>query len=133
MKGLPPRITETSRPFWDGLERGEIRLQQCSGCKRFVFYPRRHCPHCGGRDLQWTLASETPVLYSWTIAEAPVSAAYQHLVRPILAVAELHGVHLPTSIVDTEPERIRIGMKLQPVFDRTTYPGTTLLQFKAAD
>lgn len=59
-----------------------------------------------------------------------VSAAFAHLVRPVLAVAELHGVHIPTSLVDTAPEQIVIGMPLQPVFDHETYSGFTLLRFR---
>jgi hypothetical protein len=39
-------------------------------------------------------------------------------------------VHLPTSIVETPPEEIRIGMELRPVFYRTSYSGVTLLRFR---
>jgi uncharacterized protein len=133
MQGLPPRITPVSAPYWQALNADEIRLQQCGNCRRFVFYPRQHCCYCGGRSLQWTSAWDTPRLYTWTIAAVPVSAAFEHLQRPILAVAELHGVHLPTSVVETQLDRVRIGMKLQPVFDRASYPGVTLLRFRGAD
>jgi uncharacterized protein len=129
MQGLSPRITPLSAPYWQALDHEQIRLQKCCDCGRFVFYPRSHCPFCASRSLEWAIASDTPRLYTWTIAERPVSAAFQHLRRPILAVAELHGVHLPTSIVETPPEEIRIGMELRPVFDRTSYPGVTLLRF----
>lgn len=133
MDGLPPRMTAVSRPYWDALNRDQISLQQCCDCKRFIFYPRRHCPHCAGRSLEWKDVCETATLYTWTIAEAPVSIAFQHLHRPVLAVAELLGTHVPTSIIKTSPERIKIGMKLSPVFDRATYPGITLLRFKAIE
>jgi uncharacterized OB-fold protein len=51
MRGLPPLISEVSQPYWQGLDAGEIRLQCRAGCNRSVFYPRRHCPHCSGRNL----------------------------------------------------------------------------------
>jgi uncharacterized OB-fold protein len=82
------------------------------------------------RDLTWLAATDTASLYTWSVAEAAVSAAFAHLVRPVLAVAEIHGVHIPTSLVDTAAEKIAIGMPLQPVFDHETYAGFTLLRFR---
>jgi uncharacterized protein len=133
MNGLPPRITSVAKPYWEGLQKGEgeIRLQQCDRCKRFVFYPRNHCPYCAGRELLWKVVEESATLYTWTVAEVPVSAAFQHLVRPVLAVADLRGAHLPTTLIETDPQQITIGMQLQPVFDRASYPGITLLRFRA--
>jgi uncharacterized OB-fold protein len=130
--GLAPLTTEVSRPYREALAREEIAFQQCLSCQRYVFYPRRHCPHCGGRRLEWRRVEAVATLYTWSIAEIPVSAAYTHLRKPVLAVAELHGVHLPTTLVDTPRKLIRIGMPLEPVFDRATYPGFTLLRFRGS-
>jgi uncharacterized OB-fold protein len=130
MDGLPPLNTAVSRPFLEALEREEIAIQQCLTCQRYVFYPRRHCPHCGSRRLEWRPVAAVATLYTWSIAEVSVSGAFTHLQRPVLAVAELHGVHLPTSLVDTPLAVIKIGMPLQPVFDRETYVGVTLLRFR---
>ena len=130
VRGLPPRATPTSRTYWSALAREEICLPNCRSCGRFFFYPRVFCPHCTSRDLTWLPATEPASLYTWSIAEVAVSAAFAHLVRPVLAVAELHGVHIPTSLVETAPERIVIGMPLQPVFDHETYSGFTLLRFR---
>jgi uncharacterized protein len=130
MDGLMPLTTEVSRPYVEALAREEIALQQCLACQRYVFYPRRHCPHCASRRLEWRRVEAPASLYTWSIAEVPVSAAFTHLRRPVLAVAELHGVHLPTTLVDTPQGSIRIGMLLEPVFDRETYAGFTLLRFR---
>ncbi len=130
MKGLPPRISPVSEPWWAALDRGEIVMQTCDDCDRRIFYPRIHCPHCFGRSVRWTPVTETPTLFTFAKAEASVSPAFDHLGPVILAVADFAGAHVPTSIVDTHEEDIGIGMALAPVFDRTSYPGHTLLRFK---
>jgi hypothetical protein len=132
MQGLPPRINEHNRPWWDGLDRGVIVMQRCDDCARLVFYPRIHCPHCFGRSLSWTEVDETPTLFTWAKAEASVSPAFDHLGPVILAVADFAGAHVPTSLVDTAEADVKIGMKLVPVFDRESYPGATLLRFRGA-
>ena len=133
MKGLPPRISAFSQPWWDALDREEIVMQRCDDCARLVFYPRPLCPHCHGRSLSWTEVVETPTLFTWAKAEASVSPAFDHLGPVILAVADFAGAHVPTSLVDTPEEAARIGMRLEPVFDRESYPGHTLLRFRALE
>jgi uncharacterized OB-fold protein len=130
MKGLPPRIHAFNRPWWDGLDRDAIVMQRCGDCERLVFYPRIHCPHCFGRNLSWEEVSETPTLFTWARAEASVSPAFDHLGPVLLAVADFAGAHVPTSLVDTPEEAVKVGMKLAPVFDRDSYPGVTLLRFR---
>jgi len=130
MQGLPPRQTLIAQPFWAALAADTIVLPFCRACSKFFFYPRNFCPHCGSRDTAWHGATLPATLYSFTIAEVPVSAAFTHLTRPVLAVAELHGVHLPTTVIDTVVEDIVIGAALAPVFDHTAYPNVTLLRFR---
>ena len=129
--GAPPVVTEVSRPWWDALARGEVAVQSCRGCEQWVFYPRPFCPHCGRRELTWRVVDPAATLSTWTIAEAPVSPHFAHLVRPVLAVAELTiGIRVPTTLVDVDPDAVRIGMPLAPVFDPATYPGDTLLRYR---
>ena len=61
-----------------------------------------------------------------------MSPAFAHLHRPVLAVAEIAGVHIPTTLVEVNPGQVSIGMSLDPVYDGSAYPGITLLRFKPA-
>lgn len=65
-----PAITPNAetKPFWDGISIGELRLQRCADCSRAVFYPRVVCPHCFGDRLSWFTASGTGTVYSYTVA-----------------------------------------------------------------
>jgi uncharacterized OB-fold protein len=132
MKGLPPRINEANRPWWEGLDREAIVMPRCDDCHRLIFYPRIHCPYCFSRNVSWAEVTEAPTLFTWAKAEHSVSPAYDHLGPIILAVADFAGAHVPTTIVDTAEQDIEVGMTLIPVFDRESYPGFTLLRFKGA-
>lgn len=133
MNGAPPLITEVSRPWWDALARGEVSVQQCAACAHWVFYPRAFCPACSGRELVWRTVDPAATLYTWSVARVAVAPAFAHLEQPILAVAELGiGIRVPTSLCDIQPEEVRIGMALAPVFDGDTYPGVTLLRYRPA-
>jgi uncharacterized OB-fold protein len=130
-QGHPPRISETSRPWWEALAREQLSLQRCDSCQRFVFYPRIHCPHCGGLSLTWRPHEGSGVLYTWSAAAAPVSPAFAHLKRPILAIVELApDVRVPTTLVGIDEKDVRIGMALRPVFDHDSYEGVTLLRYR---
>jgi len=54
-----PRLTAINQPFLRGSNRDELWLQRCvqPTCRKFVFYPRVCCPHCGAGALTWEQAT----------------------------------------------------------------------------
>ena len=57
-----------SRPYWEGLVQGELRIQRCNACSKAVFYPRSICPYCHADSLSWIVASGKGTIYSYTVA-----------------------------------------------------------------
>ncbi len=55
-----------SQVYWEGIARGELRIQRCAACTRYVFYPRSICPHCFSDRLSWVVASGKGTIYSYT-------------------------------------------------------------------
>jgi uncharacterized OB-fold protein len=68
-----PRINSINRPFWEGCSSGELRLQRCldKACRKWVYFPRVCCPHCGGGDLAWETASGRGAIVSFTVVRRP--------------------------------------------------------------
>ena len=133
MNGSPPLVSAIARPWWEALARDEIVMQRCDACAAWVFYPRPFCPACGSRSLHWAPVEHSATLYTWSVARVPVAPQFAFLGTPVLAVAEFgNGMRVPTSLVDVDPVDVRIGMALDPIFDRSTYPGTTMLRFRPA-
>lgn len=72
----PPRVTEFTRPFWDGLAAGTLSTTRCTGCGHMTFPPKPVCPECWASDLEWVELSGKGTLYSFTeVSAAPSTFA----------------------------------------------------------
>lgn len=106
-KILPPD-TELSRPFWEGCREGELRLQHCSSCERFQFYPRIVCSHCDAGTLSWQPVSGRGQLASFTVVRRGISRAYE--APYVVALIDLdEGPRMMSSLVGCEPEDVAVG------------------------
>ena len=114
---LPPLVIDSdSRPYWEGLAQGELRIQRCDACSRYVFYPRAICPHCSAEKLSWITATGQGTIYSYTVAHQAFGP-YADEVPFVVAIVELEeGVRMMTRIVDTPPEQVRIGAAVHVTF-----------------
>lgn len=123
-----PHPTEISAPYWEGLKAHEVRIQQCDR-GHSLFFPRTHCPTCGSRSLKWSVVSGEGTLYSFTIARIPTMPEFTDEMPQALAVVELkEGVRINTTMVGVDPEALKIGMQVRPVFDDRPVE-VTLLRF----
>ena len=113
-KTLPP-LTPLAMPYFDGCKAGVLRLQQCTKCQKFQFYPRTICSHCTSEKLQWQDASGTGVIASFTVVRKGVSAAYEApYVVALIDLAE--GPRLMSTLIDVEPEDVAIGLPVRVDF-----------------
>ncbi len=132
-----PHATPVTRPFWDGLAEGQVRIQRCDDCHGWVFYPRSHCSHCLSDRLSWQTVSGAATLYSFTITRQATAPFFVDEVPQRLAVVELdEGVRMTSTLVDVADADIHIGMRLRPVFAAVTPEGAAqpvyLLRFAPA-
>lgn len=102
-----------SRPYWEGLAQGELRIQRCDACARAIFYPRALCPHCFSERLLWIVASGKGTIYSYTVAHQAFGP-FATETPFVVAIVELEeGVRMMTRIVDASRERITVGATVQ--------------------
>lgn len=105
-----------SRPYWEGLAQGELRIQRCDACARAVFYPRALCPHCFSERLSWIVASGKGTIYSYTVAHQAFGP-FATETPFVVAIVELEeGVRMMTRIFDASRERITVGATVQVTF-----------------
>jgi uncharacterized OB-fold protein len=99
---VPPRTPETEE-FWNGTQRGELRIQRCDDCARHYFFPRPFCPRCGSTSVEWTTVSGRGRLLSYVINERPVPPADAD--PQVVALVELaEGPRMMTNIVGVPPD-----------------------------
>jgi uncharacterized protein len=127
-----PQPTALSTPFWEGARKNQIRVQKCQTCGHSQHPPRPLCGECWSDDLQWIACGGKGSVFSYTVCHWPTIASFKGDAPYIIAIVELpEGVRLTTNIVDCPPDRIKIGLDVQVVFEKAT-DDVTLIKFRPA-
>jgi len=71
-----PVSSELSRPYWNGVAAGQLRLQACGRCGVVRHYPRLLCDRCYSDAVVWRTASGRGRIHSWTVAHHPYHPAF---------------------------------------------------------
>ena len=127
-----PRPNALSLPFWDGLRRHELLLQQCTACAHVWFPPSTRCPKCLSSEYGWSRAGGRGRVWSWIVMWQRYFPAFEADIPYNVAYVELEeGPRLMTNIVDVENDAIYCDMPVQVVFEDVT-PEITLPKFRPA-
>ena len=122
-RGLLPKPTPESQPYWDGLRRHELCLPYCAACDVYEFYPRPFCRRCFSWDVEWRQLRGSGTLYSYAINYRP-APGFEDQVPYVIAVVELdEGPRMMTNLlldVMPEPGRIPVGAPVTIVYDDVT-------------
>ncbi len=137
MTARPPRPmpvpTPTSQPYWDALAAHRVRIQYSPSLGEYVFYPRVISPHTLVDDLEWREISGMGRLYTFTVAERPVSPHFADDVPQLLAVVQWdEGPRCTTEIVDATVHDLEVGMRMEPVFCDYPQHAITMLRYRPA-
>jgi uncharacterized OB-fold protein len=109
---VPDRDTQ---PFWDGCSRGELVVQQCGACGKWLWQPRPVCSSCQTPEPVWKRVSGNGRIASWTVMRPPTLPAYAEMVPFVVLLVELdERVRLLGYLVDLEqsPQNRRRGGRL---------------------
>jgi uncharacterized OB-fold protein len=66
-EGIPPEVTEETRPFWEGTAGQQLLVEQCQRCAAFIFPPRGVCRFCWSRELRFVDIPGPGGIYSFTV------------------------------------------------------------------
>jgi uncharacterized OB-fold protein len=118
--GLPlPRLTPESAFFWSAAAGDRLSILRCGSCRLFVHPPTPQCRRCGSQDLAPEAVSGRGTLWSFTTShqqllpeiEVPYTIA-------LVALDEQDDLHLTSRLVGVAPDDVRIGLRLQVLFEQ---------------
>jgi uncharacterized protein len=113
-----PVPDDLSAPFFDGARDGRIMLQHCTGCTKWSFPVRERCPHCFASKLEWRPASGRGTLYTFTIMHQVMNPGFASSVPYNVAQIDLEeGVRMVSNVIGVGNDELKIGMKLEAVFE----------------
>ena len=119
--GPLPEPTRDSQPYWEGLRESRLLLQTCSECNVIRHYPRPMCSQCHSMKSEWTEASGTGQVHSWTITHHPFHPAFKESVPYVLVTVDLdEGVRMQSRFRGVEPTDLRIGLAVEVAFEAVT-------------
>ncbi|MCL6600184.1 MAG: Zn-ribbon domain-containing OB-fold protein [Alicyclobacillus macrosporangiidus] len=128
---LPSKLPE-ARPYWDGIDHGELRLQKCKRCGRLSSVPQLVCPQDGSTGFEWVKASGKGVVHTFTVNPAHPHLAFQAECPYVIAIVRLaEGVYCYTriNVPPDQVQRVRIGMPVRAVFVNVS-PDQKLVYFE---
>lgn len=126
-----PEPDETSRFYWEAAEAGQLSVQRCSSCQRYLFPPSVACPRCLTDTLVPTPVSGRGRVHAFTVARQAFDPSFE--VPYVLALVELEEdpeVRILTNLVQTDPAAVTGGAPVEVVFERRG--ATALPQFRLA-
>lgn len=107
-----------SAPFFDGARQGRLMLQCCAACGKWSFPVRERCPHCFAAKLEWRQASGRGTLYTFAIMHQVMNPGFAGAVPYNIAQIDLEeGVRMTSNVVGIPNNALKIGMKLEAVFE----------------
>ncbi|TDV57741.1 Zn-ribbon domain-containing OB-fold protein [Actinophytocola oryzae] len=128
-----PTPTDLSRPFWDGLADGALRLQRCTACGHLRNPIATVCPQCLSSDYEWEALSGRGTVFSTVVFHQVYNKAFATEVPYNVSIVELaEGPHLLSNVVGVPPGEVRVGDAVQVTFTEVA-PGVTIHQFRHED
>ncbi len=117
---IRPMVNRDSAYFWEGTQKGELRIQSCNACGALRHPPGPACPACGALDRGYVVASGLGTVFSYVVhrhppvpgKELPIVIALIDLDEGVRMVGEVAGF-----VRSGQDDRIEIGMRLRVDFN----------------
>lgn len=114
-----PETQPWSKPFWEGTKQGKLLIQHCKDCNVNIFYPRKVCPECWSKNMDWITASGKAKVYMFSTAYDMVEPKFMADLPYTVAYVNLEeGIRMMTRIVECDPADIHIDMEVEVVFHK---------------
>jgi len=111
--------------FWRNIRsRYNLVGAKCLNCNEVYFPPRNLCPKCRrmSKIEEFKFSGKGEILTYTVIHSAPLG--FEGQVPYVMAIIQLdEGPKLTAQIVDCDPEKVRIGMRVEKVFRKIREDG----------
>jgi uncharacterized protein len=112
-----PTIVKQTEPYWAAAREGKLLLQLCGGCKQYQVHYRSFCCFCWSGEVEDIFARGTGTVFTYTVVHRNRAPGFAEAVPYVAALVELsEGVKVLTNIVNCEPERVHIGLRVRVSF-----------------
>ncbi len=110
-------MSDASRPFWTGGATGQLLIQWCDVCERWLHPPAERCPVCAGA-VEPRAVSGDGTVFTFTVNRQPFNPAVA--VPYVIAIVELveqAGLRFTTNVVGCDVDDVYLGMPVSVEFE----------------
>tara|TARA_R110002049_G_scaffold236540_2_gene409666 strand:- start:496 stop:933 length:438 start_codon:yes stop_codon:yes gene_type:complete len=114
IKRIVPKVDTyvTTKPFWDAAAQRVLKMQRCLDTNRFQHPPRPVSVFTGSQNLGWAEVSGFGTIYALTVLNMSTPELAGRTPLPAATIELDEGVRLIANLVQTEPEKMRIGARV---------------------
>ena len=127
-----PRIDPDHLPWWEGLHRHELLVQECPACRRCVFPPQPACPYCRSLERGWRRSSGRGEVYSWVIMHRASHPWFADRIPYAVVLVEMEEGFRVVGSIDCPLEQLRDGLPVEVGFEDVD-ERITLLRFRPSE
>jgi len=104
----------------DAAARGELAIQRCRACRRWIHFPEAACPACGSADLAFEPVSGEGKVETFSVIHKSFVPEFQGREPYVIAwigLPEQPGLRVFGNVVGVAPEDVSIGMAVEVFFE----------------
>ena len=109
---LRPPLGHDNAWWWEGIEKGELRIQRCKSCAALRHPPRPMCGRCQSTDWDWVVSKGAGSVYSYVVLHHPPIPGYEFPL-PVALIDLDEGTRLVANVNGCKPAELRIGLRVQ--------------------
>lgn len=114
-------MSELGQPYWDGAARGELVIQRCCDCGRWIHFPEPACPSCGSGRLDFAPVSGDGTVETFSVIYRSFVADFAGRTPYVIAwigLPEQAGLRVFANVTGCEPSEVAIGMPVEVCFEQ---------------
>jgi acetyl-CoA acetyltransferase/uncharacterized OB-fold protein len=112
-------VTPETEFFWTSGADGQLRVQECESCAALIHPPQPVCRYCRGHQLRVRAVSGFATLIGFTVSHRfTVAGLPSPYIVAQVALEEDPRVRLTTNAVGCDPAGLRLGMRMEVVFEQ---------------
>ena len=124
-------MSDLASHYWDGAQRGELVIQHCRGCGRWIHFPEPQCPNCGAADFAFEPVSGQGRVETFSVIHRSFVQSFAERTPYVIAwigLPEQEGLRVFANITGCAPDEVEIGMPVEVCFEE--HDGRRVPNFK---
>ncbi|WP_077003019.1 Zn-ribbon domain-containing OB-fold protein [Variovorax sp. KK3] len=113
----PYRLPD-AEPYWQALERQQLKYQRCSHCQLAVWPAHSYCPHCDSPALAWQVSTGRGTVYSFSTVMRGPTPVWQAIAPYTVGFVQMEEGHFLFAQIEGRAEAIRIDSPVHARFVR---------------